>query len=105
MPRRRLRPAVLQYSIMTAMAGSTSCKSAMAGRGISMRSVPNRLFHQEPDGTFQEVPNAGGLNGAGYSMGVAIGDYNNEGLPDVFITRLRPLVALSKTMATARLPM
>jgi enediyne biosynthesis protein E4 len=50
-------------------------------------TVPNRLFHQEPDGTFREVPNAGGLNGPGYSMGVAIGDYNNDGLPDVFITR------------------
>jgi hypothetical protein len=50
-------------------------------------SAPNRLFHQEADGTFKEVPNAGGLNGAGYSMGVAIGDYNNDGLPDVFITR------------------
>jgi hypothetical protein len=50
-------------------------------------TVPNRLFHQEPDGSFREIPNAGGLNGPGYAMGVAIGDYNNDGLPDVFITR------------------
>ena len=50
-------------------------------------TVPNRLFHQESDGSFREIPNAGGLNGPGYAMGVAIGDYNNDGLPDVFITR------------------
>jgi hypothetical protein len=49
--------------------------------------VPNRLFHQDPEGTFKEVPNAGGLTGRGYAMGVAIGDYNNDGYPDVFVTR------------------
>jgi hypothetical protein len=49
--------------------------------------VPNRLFHQEPDGNFKEVPGAGGISGRGYAMGVAIGDYDNDGFPDVFITR------------------
>jgi hypothetical protein len=58
-----------------------------APAGHFNESAPNRLFHQEPNGTFKEVSNAGGLNGPGYSMGVAIGDYNNDGLPDVFITR------------------
>ena len=58
-----------------------------APAGHFNESVPNRLFHQEADGTFREVPNAGGLNGTGYSMGAAVGDFNNDGLPDVFITR------------------
>lgn len=48
--------------------------------------APNRLFHQEPDGTFNEVPGAGGLNNPGYGHGVAIGDYNNDGFPDVYVT-------------------
>jgi hypothetical protein len=50
--------------------------------------VPNRLFRQQSDGTFKEVPNAGGISGAGYAMGAAVGDYNNDGNPDVFLTRL-----------------
>ncbi|HLJ95618.1 MAG TPA: CRTAC1 family protein [Gemmataceae bacterium] len=48
--------------------------------------VPMRLFHQESDGTFREVPHAGGLSAPGYAHGVAIGDYNNDGYPDVYIT-------------------
>jgi enediyne biosynthesis protein E4 len=47
---------------------------------------PCRLYHQEKDGRFTEVPNAGGLAGSGFHHGVAIGDFNNDGFPDVFIT-------------------
>ncbi len=50
------------------------------------KSVANRLFHQEPDGSFKEVPDAGGLKSGGYAHGVAIGDVENRGFPDVFIT-------------------
>jgi len=50
------------------------------------KPVPNRLYHQEPDGTFKEVPNAGGLLSGGYAHGVAVGDTDNKGLPDVFIS-------------------
>jgi hypothetical protein len=50
------------------------------------KTVPNRLFHQEPDGTFKEVPGAGGLVSGGYAHGVAVGDTQNRGQLDVFIT-------------------
>lgn len=46
----------------------------------------NRLFHQKPDGTFEDVTEKAGLQGAGYGMGVAVGDYDNDGFEDVYVT-------------------
>jgi hypothetical protein len=45
----------------------------------------NRLYHNNGDGTFTDVTVKAGLAGAGYGMGVAIGDYDNDGWPDVFL--------------------
>jgi enediyne biosynthesis protein E4 len=47
----------------------------------------NRLYQQLPDGHFKDVSAGSGLDFAGYNMGVAIGDVNNDGLPDVLITQ------------------
>ena len=46
----------------------------------------NRLFHQKPDGTFEDVTAKAGLAGAGYGMGVAVGDYDNDGYEDLYVT-------------------
>ena len=48
-------------------------------------AAPNRLFRQKPDGTFAEVAGAAGLGGKGYHHGVAVGDVNNDGFPDVYV--------------------
>ncbi len=45
----------------------------------------NRLFHQKPDGTFEDVTEKAGLAGNGYSTGVAVGDYDNDGYEDLFV--------------------
>lgn len=46
----------------------------------------NRLFHQKPDGTFEDVTEKAGLTGVGYGMGVAVGDYDNDGYEDLYVT-------------------
>src|SRR5712672_3294056 len=45
----------------------------------------NRLYHLKPDGKFQDVTEQAGLQGAGYGMGVAVGDYDNDGFEDLFV--------------------
>jgi enediyne biosynthesis protein E4 len=49
----------------------------------------NRLFRQNRDGSFTDVTAAAGLSNAGdgnYGMGVAVGDYDNDGYPDLYVT-------------------
>src|SRR5713226_4514750 len=48
----------------------------------------NRLYRQNPDRTFADVTAAAGLSDAGnnYGMGVAVGDYNNDGFADLYVT-------------------
>lgn len=46
----------------------------------------NRLFQQKADGTFEDVTEKAGLQGAGYGMGAAAGDYDNDGFEDLYVT-------------------
>jgi hypothetical protein len=46
----------------------------------------NRLYHQKHDGTFEDVTQKAGLQGVGYGMGVAVGDYDNDGFEDLYVT-------------------
>jgi len=48
----------------------------------------NRLFKNNGDGTFTDVTEKAGVQGSGYSMGVAAGDYDNDGFVDLYITGL-----------------
>ncbi len=48
--------------------------------------APNRLFRQQPDGTFVDVTEATGIGHEGYGQGVAIGDVDNDGDVDVYVT-------------------
>lgn len=46
------------------------------------------LYHNNHDGTFKDITAGSGLDVELYGMGVAVGDYDNDGLPDVYITAL-----------------
>jgi hypothetical protein len=46
----------------------------------------NRLYHQKPDGSFEDVTEHARLQGAGYGMGAAVGDYDNDGYEDLYVT-------------------
>ena len=48
-------------------------------------SYANRLFHNNGDGTFTDVTVKAGVAGVGYSMGVAAGDYDNDGFVDLYV--------------------
>lgn len=55
---------------------------------IPLKDAPkywNRLYHQKADGTFEDVTEKAGLAGSGYSTGVAVGDYDNDGYEDIFV--------------------
>ena len=46
----------------------------------------NRLYHNNRDGTFTDVTDRSGLRGAGYSIGAAAADFDNDGWTDLYVT-------------------
>ena len=52
----------------------------------------NHLYHNRGNGTFEDVTQKAGVGGPWYSMGVTIGDYNNDGYPDIYVTNYGPNV-------------
>jgi hypothetical protein len=64
----------------------------MARGGRPDKSDPafwNRLYHQRADGTFEDVTEKAGVNGRSqnqYGMGAAVGDYDNDGFDDLYVT-------------------
>jgi len=55
----------------------------------SNRAFWNRLYHQRKDGTFTDVTEKAGITGMPqhyYAMGVAVGDYDNDGFDDIYLT-------------------
>ena len=80
-------------STSTAMAGSTSTPSREGSFPPRLGRPPfgDRLFRNRGNGHFDDVTAASGLAKlpGGYGHGVAVGDYDNDGRPDLFVTRWR----------------
>ena len=51
------------------------------------RPLRNALYRNNRDGTFTDVTETAGVPGTAYGMGVAVGDYNNDGFPDLYVTQ------------------
>ena len=50
------------------------------------RPIRNALYRNNRDGTFTDVTEQAGVGGHTFGMGVAVGDYDNDGWPDLFVT-------------------
>jgi enediyne biosynthesis protein E4 len=50
------------------------------------RRYLNRLYRQTPAGRFEDVTSSAGVGGTGYGMGAAVGDYDNDGDADLYVT-------------------
>jgi enediyne biosynthesis protein E4 len=47
----------------------------------------NALYRNNRDGTFTDITEKAGVMGSGYGMGAAVGDYNGDGFPDLYVTQ------------------
>ena len=51
------------------------------------KPLRNALYRNNRDGTFTDVTEKAGVPGNGYGMGVAVGDYDGDGFPDLYVTQ------------------
>jgi len=61
--------------------GETGTNNATAPTRCS-----DRLYHNRGDGTFEDVTEKAGILPGGYGIGVVVGDYDNDGYPDIYET-------------------
>ncbi len=54
------------------------------------KPLRNALYRNNRDGTFTDVTERAGVTSTGFGMGVAVGDYDNDGYPDLFVTAYGP---------------
>ena len=78
----------------------------LADRGPACKpsgKTKSALYRNNGDGTFADVTDKAGVGDIGWGMGVAVGDYDNDGFDDLYVTCVGPN-HLFRTTATARSP-
>src|SRR6266508_4597444 len=63
----------------------------------SKQKTRSALYHNNGDGIFTDVTDKARVGDIGWGMGVAIGDYNNDGFDDIYVTCLGPNHLLKNT--------
>jgi hypothetical protein len=64
-------------------------KDPMKAGQVPDKSAPrfwNRLYRNRRNGTFEDVTEKSGVRGQGYGMGAAVGDFDGDGRPDLYVT-------------------
>ena len=64
----------------TQLAGDKAAKGATGSKATS------HLYHNNHDGTFRDVTGAAGLTATAWGQGACVGDYDNDGYPDLYVT-------------------
>jgi hypothetical protein len=81
------------------------CVNSTAWPGSPGPAGVSRLYHNNGDGTFEDLTAGSGLETERYGMGAAVGDYDNDGYPDLYLTAVGPNALLRNTLGdSARAP-
>src|SRR6202162_1022912 len=62
-------------------------KSGKCDFYLSDPPLLNALYHNNRDGTFSDVTEKAGVGAGGFGQGVAVGDYDGDGFPDLYVTQ------------------
>ena len=60
--------------------------SSLSTNAAALPTPTSRLYHNRGDGTFEDVTEKAGILPGGYGIGVLVGDYDNDGHPDIYVT-------------------
>ncbi len=73
------------------LVNGAALRDGMTATSVADKTEPgywNRLYRNEGEGRFRDITEKAGLRGTGYGQGVAVGDCDNDGRPDLFVTSL-----------------
>ena len=60
--------------------------NALEPSTVQNKSPTGHLYHNNHDGTFTDVTRAAGLTASGWGQGACVGDYDNDGFDDLYVT-------------------
>jgi hypothetical protein len=70
--------------------GNESSESSLMTYGATGAPYPSQLFRNDGDGTFTDVARAAGVDNRRYAKGVAWGDFDDDGRPDLYVSNFGP---------------